>query len=568
MSETTVVDVYNRGLEERNSIQSAPDGFAETAAARLYKCLGSFWAHVHEGTAFVKGLQRVRGIRVAQFYLDLLEALKLQDRNGMPVFHKEMWKPLILRRSRKDQAPENVMSIDGDAVIGEQPEGSKYGKVTLKIGGLAGLEGYVSYPVDEDIVTIVSGLTDNVLNPQVSYKVRHDFDPTDKESVVYINGTLIFPEDKDPFRDDSPFQAYDVGDVVDGTADTETVVWASDVLIDKDYIATHMAYALGVACESSELAKRILNAGWDSLSSGLTPGLVRTLLAALANVPVIREETEFVQSISEAKDGTKTVHTDKHDYIVYRSSELRDSVKAGATLKKGEFLDKAIKVYPLLTDVSEEKLKASTEYAEILKQDVSVIDIPKSILITETANGLSVDWTPTDIVDIDGKPCFAIDGPQDDVDAFWEDVWRRSDEDAFDLEGCIEAAKEEDGTIIPAKFFLEYMLGANTLIVTLDSNMLEDASKIRDPMFFGLLTSVVPSGMRLFFIEHIGILEDEEDEGEDAGAELYAEVDAGDSDDEFELGDLPGIKGREIPTYEDEVAVKFFRDRKRKANQK
>lgn len=562
----TAGDIYNRSLVEKNSIQEAPKGYADEAANKLLKYLGSFWAHIHEGTEFVKGLQGARGIRIAQFYLDLLEALKLQDRKGLPVFHKEMWKPLILRKSRKNQAPENVISMDGDAVLGPQGEQSKYGKdTTLLIGGLAGLEGFVSYPVDENIVTIVSGLADNILQPKVAYKVRQDFDPADKESVVYINGSLIFPEDKDPFGENSPFQAYDVGDVVAGEADIETVVWGSDVLIDKDYIATHMGYALGVACESSELAKRILNAGWDSLSSGLTPELLRTLLAALANVPVIREETEYIQNITVDDDGTKIVKTDKHTYNVYKGAELRDSVVVGATLKKGEFLDKSIKIYPLLTDVSQERLKATTEYADILEKDVAVIDLPRSIISTETANGLSADWVPTEVLEVDGKPCFAIDGPQDDVDAFWWDVWRRSDEEGFDLDACIKAAQEADGTIKPAKFFLEYMIGANTLIVTLDSLQLEDASKIRAPMFFNLLTSVIPSGMRLFFIEHIAVLEDEEDEGEDGGAELYAAID---TEDEFDIGDLPGIKGREIPTYEDEVEVKFYRDRKRKANQK
>ena len=70
-----MTDVYNRGVFERNSIQGVPKGYIDSAATDLYRFLGSFWKNIHEGRAFVRGLQNVRGIKAAQFYLDLLESL-------------------------------------------------------------------------------------------------------------------------------------------------------------------------------------------------------------------------------------------------------------------------------------------------------------------------------------------------------------------------------------------------------------------------------------------------------------------------------------------------------------
>jgi hypothetical protein len=587
-----MTNIYNKTEFERNSIQDVPAGYIDNAANDLYRFLGSFWRNVHEGEAFLKGVSKVRGIKLAQFYLDLLESLRLQDRKNMPVFHRELWKPLIIRKSQQNKAQENVLKLGGDMVIGPQDAGSKYGEGTvLGIGSLAGLEGYVTYPVEEEIDTIVSGIANNVINPTVSYKVAHDF-PSD--DVVYMNGTLIFPVDKDPFAEGSGFETYDVGDIVEGKADQETVLWASNVLIDKDYVSDHMAYALGIDCKSSDVAKRILNAGWDSINCGLTPELFRTLVAALLNIPVIQESSETVSGIVE-EGGVAKVVTDRHTYTMYANAKLRDCVKSGAELHRGDFLDQAVKVYPLLTDVSAEKLVGTTEYAEILKLDVPVVSMPRSILRTKTSNGLAVDWTPTPILwdgDLDAngnrKLYFKIGGPEEDVEAFWKDTWERAERENVNLDDLFAACEytessessssDADWQIIPAAFFLQNMLGANTLIVTLDRSQVEDVSLLREQMFFDIINKVMPSGMRLFFIEHVAVgdkrdtysLEEPQEGGGEYAVGAVEQVDKyvlrDLSEDEYEYKDLPGIKGKKIPTYEDQVEIKFLRNRKRTAD--
>jgi len=595
-----MINVYNKDTFERNSIQDVPPGYIDDAANNLLRFMGSFWKNIHEGREFVKGLQRVRGIKVAQFYLDLLESLKLQDRNGIPVFHRELWKPLILRKSQRNQAQENMLAIGGDFVLGPQPSGSKYGEGTdLEIGKLANLDNYVTYPVEGDIASIVSGITNNVINPTVSYKVDSDF-PSKDGNVVYMNGTLIFPLDMDPFAEDSRFEVYDVVDDIrdESIPDQEVVLWASNVLIDHNFISNHMSYALGIDCPSTDIAKRIINAGWDSLNCGLTPELIRTLIAAILNIPVIQEVEEQVLKVTE-ENGNHIVTTDKHVYTVYGKATLRDCVKNRELLHRGDLLDQAIKIYPLLTDVSESKLEGTTEYSDILKTDVPVIPIPRAVLRTKTSNGLSVDWTPADILwdgDYDAndhrKLYFKINGPDEDVKAFWEDVWENAEKDNIDLDDIFadceytddeqsssesSSSDEPPWQIIPAAFFLQNMLGANTLIITLDRDQVEDASLIRNQMFFGIINKVMPSSMRLFFIEHTEIgdehdtytLDEPEGEGEYAvgvtdEAKDYALEDI--ADDEFLYNELPGIKGKRLPTYEDQIEMKFMRNRKRTAD--
>lgn len=590
-----MTDVYNKTVFERNSVQDVPQGFIDAASENLIRFLGSFWRNIHEGREFVRGLQRVRGIKAAQFYLDLLESLKLQDRRGLPVFHRELWKPLVIRYSGRNHAQENILRLGGGATLGPQEEGSKYGEgAELHVGSLAGLAGYVTYPVEGDITAIVSGISNNVLRPTVTYKVSQDF-PGDGESVVYMNGTLIFPEDKDPFAKGSGFEVYDVVDDVRDSdkADRETVLWASDALVDRSYVADHMSYALGITCQSTDVAKRILNAGWDSMNCGLTPELLRTLLAAILNVPVIQEAEETVRTVTTEADGTKRVATDKNTYTVYKGAKLRDCVVQGAVLHRGDLLDQALKIYPLLTDLSEEKLANTTEYADILRTDVPVLTVPRTLLRMRTANGLAVDWTPADVLWHDGdldanghrKLYFRVTGPEDDVSAFWEDVWAQAERDGVDLDEVFSecepegSSSDEPWQIVPAEFFLRNMLGGNTLIVTMDRSQVEDSSLIRDQMFFNIVNSVVPSGMRLFFVEHVSMGDGhdvysmdavDEDGGEYAmgaedEAEIFAQDDAEDEYDEFAYGSLPGMKGKRVPTYEDQIELKFFRNRKRNA---
>ena len=97
-------NIYGHDENTRNAIVALPDGFAETAGNTLYAWLGSLWRGLHAGDDLVRGLQTARGLRLAQLYLDILEAARLQDRRGAPVFHRALWHPIAIRKSQRNQA--------------------------------------------------------------------------------------------------------------------------------------------------------------------------------------------------------------------------------------------------------------------------------------------------------------------------------------------------------------------------------------------------------------------------------------------------------------------------------
>lgn len=507
-------NIYGQTERERNAVVELPEGFAEGAGNTLYGWLGSLWRGLHDGDGLVRGLHRARGLRLAQLYLDILEAARLQDRNGAPVFHRELWHPIVVRLSRRDTSSANMVSVGVDGVVGGQPSGSEYGEGTVfRLGRRANFESYVTYPIDDEIAGGALSIVDNIVNPTVSFERGPDFE--------IRAGAIIFRKEDDPLRDGTPFDRYDLPGVLDDggepVSDMEAVLWASDVLVDRGYIADHISYALGARAPSSDVVKRILNAAWSSVTGGLTPELVRTLLAAMMNIPVIQNESETVVDVSDEEEEWKdadsftrrrvvaqVVTTDAGTYRVSPKARLLKSVVPGAVLRRGDLLDESLRIYPLLN----RSLGADCGFSVPLEQDVPSVSIPPGMIRARTENGVYAMWAESRVRDdAIGRPFFDIGGDPSDVKAFWEDVWSRAAAEGTDLHAVVGEA----GSVVrPAEFLLRNLVGANTLFVVVDASQADDLSMMRDPMFFDMLSAVVPAAVRLFLVEHAAVGGDED----------------------------------------------------------
>ena len=555
-------NIYGQDELKRNSIVELPDGFAENAGDTLYSWLGSLWRSVHKGDSMVRGLQKSRGIRLAQLYLDLLEAAKLQDRNGAPVFHRELWHPIVIRRSERNRAQENMLDMGDGAVMGPQEQGSVYGEGTvLQMGRLANYKDFVTYPIGSNIAAMPAVIVDNIINPTIMMKYNED----GTGDFEFRNSSIIFRKEADPLAEDSPFQKYDLPDMVHSNpddldspevADMETVLWASDVLIDKNYIAEHLSYPLGANAPSSDVVKRILNAAWDSVASGLTPELLRTLMAAMLNIPVIQNEVETVISI-EVSDEAQVVRTDKGVYRVSPKAMLIKGIHSGTVLHRGDLLDQSLRIYPLL-NVSHVK----SDFSVPMEQDIPSIVLSSNILGVKTEYGIYAMWGKETVKrsrtspgsDANPHLYFDVGGTESDRNVFWEGVWKRSEDAGMNMADILGV---EGSIVSPAEFFLKNFVGANTIFAVIDRGQLDDASLLRDPMFFGMLTSVVPSAMRLFLVEHRPVVDDMDllDETQDS-ALLAASLPVGVEDVCAEP--LPGLQGRGA-SFGDRVRMRFIR---------
>jgi len=560
-------NIYNQSEFLRNSIVELPEGFSDKSGNTLYSWLGSLWRSIHLGDDMVRGLQKARGIRLAQLYLDILEAAKLQDRNGMPVFHRELWHPIVIRRSDRNKSQENMLNMGEGAEIGPQTSpDSIYGQGTvLQMGKLANYKDFVTYPIGDGIVSMSASIVDNIIKPTVVMRLDEGDGSGD---FVFRNNSIIFRKDADPLAYGSPFEKYDVLglDPEDpDQSDVEAVLWASEVLVDKNYISDHLSYPLGASAPSSDVVKRILNAAWSSIASGLTPELFKTFLAAMLNIPVIQEEKETVISIDDFEHGT-LVTTDRHSYTVSPKAKLVKGLHSGSVMKRGSLLDESLRVYPLLNvpDVD-------TGFSVPLKQDIPSVVMPKSLLHAKTEYGIYSMWGEVPVRRSKTSPgtedrphlYFDVGGTESDKDAFWEDVWKRMDAAGVSMSDIFlgkggKWSEDKEVKVSPAEFFLRNFVGANTLFVVVDASQLDDTSLLRNPMFFGMLTSVIPSAMRLFLVEHRPVGEydklnlDETNEDTFLSAALPTKV-------EHMYGEsLPGLEGGGA-SFGDMVQMRFIR---------
>lgn len=515
---TNVASVYGNSIPADYSSDSAKN------AQTLFEWLGSFWSEIYEDPEFIENLQGARALRAAQLYLDLLENLKLQDRENAPIFHRERWHPIIIRKSQRNTGSKNMIKLvdDGTVVLGKQtheiyPEGTE-----ISLGSKeANYKNMVVYPLDteslklKDVMTCISN---NIADASVILGKGTDF--------VILDGAIAISENKDPFtgEDNEKWSKFEIIADDPSNNDEEVVLWACDAMFDKDFIYNHLGYIMRLPGQSSEIYKRVINAAWNTVASGATPLLVKSLMASICGIPTVKEDGEVVENILYNTDGTIQVITTKNVYTFPEYSELRKDIKPGKVLKRFDTLDKAIKVYSCINDL--DNLHNYNEFIEDFDEfveDVPVIDLPPALFRADVEGGFSIGWDEVDITcvgfDYNGNPKlrFPMGGSQEDDDLYWNDIWKTYENSNTSMESILDGIEYDHnfvegkvcGRISPMKFFMKNLIGANTIIMTVKTDTLADDAPLYDPKFFAVLRNSIPSYIRLYVIEHESTYEDE-----------------------------------------------------------
>jgi len=559
MNSTVDMDSFNKRVETPENVSSTPSVPPESGSAMantLFKWLGSFWSDIYEDDDFAKNLQGARALKAAQLYLDILEAANLKDRANAPVFHRERWYPIIVRKSQRNTSKTTALKLGSkeDAVLGDQNPKDEKEKIypqgtVFRLGGKEySFKDIVVYPISSDVKKLPACIVDNIASPKVVLHSNSDF--------LLMDGVVAINAKYDPFGDESQFPQFELDpDDPDGKVDYESVLWASDALFDKDLVYGHLGYAIGLPTESTDSYKRIVNAVWNTVSDGAAPRMLKALIAAICEVPTIRNDKEKVEQILRLKDKVQVV-TDKEVYTLNPEAELRPSVRLGSTLEMFDTIESSVKVYPYVTDTS--KIGGYTEFADGFEKDVPIIDLPPAFFRSGVEDGFAVGWDERDIVchglDKNGNPklSFQLEGSELDNDVFWSDVWQNYEESGESMETCFEGYLDDtlwaDGKVVgrisPIKFFLRHLVGANTLLVTIRTDTIAEDAPLYDPKFFATVRECIPSYVRLFFIEHEAVRSTEEDgyeyDMEDASSE---EEDVYAFEESFDEARLTGKRG-------------------------
>ena len=550
--------------ESKGSVPADESNLQWLNAGVLAEWLGSFWTEVSRSDELVSSLQQTRALRIAQLYLDLLEALELKDRSGAPVFHRERWHPIVLRESMRNTGSPEMLKLGVDHLqLGRQGETEGFPNPYLPDGMKAylgstkvSIPGMVVYPLFGASAGLKSSATcvvNSIAGATVFLGSGRGFQ--------ILDGAVAIDEDEDPFTgahaDEFPKFEVDAGEAFDPeddkwTPDRETVLWVCDAMFDRDYVDRHLAYALGLHGTSSETCKRVVNAAWNAVASGCTPLVLKSLMACICGLPTVKTDDETVESVYT--DGGPVVVTDRNVYRLPEGSVLKKGVVAGAVLRRFDTLDTSVRIYPFVNEPGEIGLWSEfCESVDDFRGDFPAMDLPPALFRTGVEEGFSVGWEPAAVycagLDANGNPklWFYLDGLEEDNAVFWEGVWAGCEASGTSLEkvmGCSgmdsggEAVEPgvSCGTVVPIEFFLRNLVGANTLIITVRTDTIPVDAPLYDPGFFGVLRDCVPKYVRLCVVEHASAPEEEVDLDGDGSsvadsAEAYVEAGAEDEVD-------------------------------------
>lgn len=555
MSKETSVELNRTDIasESRSSLPADLTSERAENALELLSWLGSFWTAVYKDPDFIEYMQDARALRIAQLYLDLLENLKLEDRENIPVFHRERWHPIVLRKSQAGTGSKDMFKLvdkekDRSGIrLGDDQKDDVYPNPTMfTLGGeKIDLNDMVVYPLTGDsgvLKTVLTCICNNIANASVVLGKGSDF--------TILPGAIAISKKCDPFIGEmaDEFPKFEILEDDPEDNDEEVVLWACDTMFDKDFVYKSIGYAMALPTGSTEVYKRVVNAAWNTVASGCTPLLLKSLMAMICGVPTVKEDGEVVEQIVE--DEILQVITDKNVYTFPLNAELREDVVIGAKLKRFDTMDTAVRIYPCITDV--DRIGLYNEFVkntEEFSQDVPFVDLPPALFRSDLENGFSVGWEEVPVyfegLDKNKNPRFRFDleGSDLDNDTFWQDVWKDYEDagvsmatllDCVDGDTIFEAGREV-GVISPIKFFIKNLIGANTIIMTVRTDTLADDAPLYDPKFFGVVRECVPSYIRLYVIEHETVSENPETPGSTVTADDEADMYVYDDfDDEVE----------------------------------
>ena len=495
-------------------------------AATLLEWMGSFWTQIYRDRTFVSHLQGSRAMLSAQVYLGILESAGLLNRQLMPVLHRERWYPIVILRSQTNQGGAAVptLGMEPTPVLGPQTGSEFPPGLVFNLGGDVDYTTIVTYPIAPTPVSVLTCIVDNILAPRVVLRRNQDFTIQDS--------TLIVRKEYDPFGPDSVFPSTQVA--TSGQQDSEVVLWGCDVMFDLDYVNNYLGYCMGIRGEATEQFKQAVNASWDMITSGALPVLLSASLGAICQVPVVRQNGEVIEDIATDQNGDKLVITDKTVYRLPSVAVLGPKTFIGSVLRFGDYLDDSIKIYQNIQDPA--KIQAMP-YGADLRNEIPAVSFPPGFFRVPLKYGLSASWESAPIycagLDRNGNPklWFPLGGATQDVAAFWQDIWNRAELAGTSLVPCFKDYLDdivvyESGSVVgavePLGYFLKNLVGANTILVSLNTERMQPQARQQiTPAFLDMLRRALPSATWLFCIEHVGAAE-QYDLGADSADDIEA----------------------------------------------
>jgi len=450
-----------------------------------FEYLSPFWTRMFKDGAAVHGLMHASSQQMSQLYLDWLEAVGMLSIKTADPFHRTQFAPVIIRRSKFSTGPDNLAFGSG-TVFGPQPAGGQYRPGdTFVYGGLERLSGLYYVGMPKGVVSIGPFIYNRLTEPSVVMLRDSDF--------LIIDNIVAFRED--PFENPLIPKRIVAGE--NGSQDEEIILWGSEAKIDDQRLYNNHGFAFPARRKSSEAYRLILETFYRIYADGPSPIAIDMVVAALAGLPVTKEVTETVESVSEFA-GSVLVITDAGTYRLPSGVALRPEIEVGTVLEAGSPLAAATRVYEGGTGsnwwTTLPVLTLGKEYFALPIGGVGFINRPVKVVPSDTFDDAGFDAT------------FELTGVPEDIAAFWDAASSRGatlgkrfgtalwETYGKTLDGFADSS--QDLYINPLQFVAEKMMDRSVAVVKIDLTLMADRAfliqnlRILDeacPVFSGLI---------------------------------------------------------------------------------
>jgi hypothetical protein len=468
-------------------------------AAITYEWLGSLWTTVYQDQPTIYGYCKGSSLAAAQSYLNFLEVVNSYSRQDIPIFHRKVWTPLLIRRSQKDLGNKIVCGLEPPVYVGPQPEDTAYhAKAVYAVGGNVVRESFITYPFasEEPVAAGMTRIASTIVSPGSVYI---------KSTHYYVQGNeLIFRQGSDPF-DDPAFLRREFYNEDTGEIDEEILLWATDIQVDVRMIYNNFGYAIAFNTDSGVYYLDANNALWDVRYKGANLTAVRRAIGALLGVATTGDTEELIEDIVEDDDGVTTIITNAKVYTALAAETLRPEVIVGALIDAGTFLTDTIHYYVKL-DPDRFAAGNRLTLSEFLL-DVPALRLSRGVSNNGVQGSLNCEWRPTPMIfrgnDANGNPKlqFELGGSEEDFTQFWESIWNRAETEGESLGDFFApylwspppytTPDRSVGEINPMRFFMENFFKYNVGIVVVDFTALPDY--IKSLSVFANLNRLLPA---------------------------------------------------------------------------
>lgn len=378
--------------------------------------LGTFWSRTYSRADQVNSYAEATALLAAQNHRNLLEVVAAMSRFDVPLYHAEMWTPIVLRKSQRNGVLTNIARFD-------RTNETFNGKLVFDT---AAGQPFFAFPKPEKLVGAAQ-IMDRLTTPALALSENVDYtvDP-ERNAIVFV---------EDPFDRPNLLKKgiYDNGALVD----EEITLWAFMGQFDHQYVYNQFAYALGIKLQTSQGYKDFMNAVFSGLvNGGATAADLDLAFSAISGVPVSIEPLEVVEVLQRDAHGTLVI-TDKH---VYRFPEDATPVVAvGDRIRAGTQLVDSVEIVELATGTVPETISAlaldkgflsACFYGDLVFENK---DVP---LVVDTAHPSEYTYLR-----------FQLGGFPADVERFFDELQIRGVTEALEIPDPCERRRQRRGTL-------------------------------------------------------------------------------------------------------------------------